>query len=42
MYDNKKEAQAKFNKYRETQWSHDEVYTHGSKMNKKVWAAAII
>ena len=42
MYHNKKEAQAKFNEYRETQGSHDEVYTDGSKMNKRVWAAAII
>ena len=27
------EAQAKFNEYRETQGSHDEVYSDGSKMN---------
>ena len=28
------EAQAKFNKLREAQGSHDEVYTDGSKMNE--------
>ena len=36
------EAQAKFNEYRETKESHDEVYTYGSKMNEKVGAAAVI
>ena len=36
------EAQAKFNKFREAQGSHDEVYTDGSKMNKRVGAAAVI
>ena len=36
------DAQAKFNEYREAQGSHDEVYTDGSKMNKRVGAAAII
>ena len=36
------EAQAKFNEYRETQVSHDEVYTDGSKMNKRMGAAAVI
>ena len=30
----RQEAQAKFNEYRETQGSHDEVYTDGSKMNE--------
>ena len=29
MYDNKKEAQIKFNEYRETQGSHGEFYTDG-------------
>ena len=36
------EAQAKFNEFREAQGSHDEVYTDGSKMNKRVGAAAVI
>ena len=36
------EAQAKFNEYRETQGSHDEVYTDGSKMNERVGAVAVI
>ena len=36
------EAQAKFNEFRETQGSHDEVYTDGSKMNERVGAAAVI
>ena len=36
------EAQAKFNEYRKAQGSHDEVYTDGSKMNKRVGAAAVI
>ena len=36
------EAQAKFNEFRETQGSHDEVYTDGSKMNEKMGAAAVI
>ena len=35
-------AQAKFNEYRETLGSHDEVYTDGSKINEKVGAAAVI
>ena len=30
----RQEAQAKFNEYHETQGSHDEVYTDGSKMNE--------
>ena len=38
----KQEAQAKFNEYHETQGSHDEVYTDGSKMNERVGAAAVI
>ena len=37
-----REAQAKFNEYREAQESHDEVTTDGSKMNERVGAAAII
>ena len=36
------EAQAKFNEFRESQGSHDEVYTDGSKMNERVGAAAVI
>ena len=32
----RQEAQAKFNEYRKSQWSHDEVYTDGSKMNERV------
>ena len=36
------EAQAKFNEFREAQGSHDEVFTDGSKMNKRVGAAAVI
>ena len=36
------EAQAKFNEFREAQGSHDEVYTDGSKMNERVWAAAVV
>ena len=35
-------AQAKFNEFREAQGSHDEVYTDGSKMNKRVGAAVVI
>ena len=38
----RQEAQAKFNEYHETQGSHDEVYTDGSKMNERVGAPAII
>ena len=38
----RQEAQAKFNEYHETQGSHDEVYTDGSKMNERVAAAAVI
>ena len=38
----RQEAQAKFNEYHETQWSHDEVYTDGLKMNEIVGAAAAI
>ena len=38
----RQEAQAKFNEYHETQGSHDEVYTDGSKMNERVGAAAVI
>ena len=38
----REEAQAKFNEYHESQGSHDEVYTYGSKMNERVEAAAII
>ena len=36
------EAQVGFNKYLEAQGSHDEVYTDGSKMNKRVGAAVVI
>ena len=36
------EAQAKFREYQETQGSHDEVLTDGSKMNERVGAAAVI
>ena len=36
------EAQAKFTEYHESQRSHDEVYTDGSKMNERVGAAAVI
>ena len=36
------EAQAKFNEYRESQGSHDEVYTDGSKMDERVGAAVVI
>ena len=38
----RQEAQVKFNEYHETQGSHDEVYTDGSKMNERVGAAAVI
>ena len=38
----RQEAQAKFNEYHETQGSHDEVYTDGSKMNERVRSAAVI
>ena len=38
----RQEAQAKFNEYRETQGSHDDVSTDGSKMNERVGAAAAI
>ena len=38
----REEAQAKFNEYHETQRSHDEVYTDGSKMNERVGAAGVI
>ena len=38
----RQEAQAKFNELCKAQGSHDEVYTDGSKMNKRVGAAAII
>ena len=38
----RQEAQAKFNEYHETEGSHDEVYTDGSKMNERVGAAAVI
>ena len=31
----------KFIEYRETQWSHDEVYMDGLKMNKIVWEVAV-
>ena len=37
----RQEAQSKFNYYRETQGSHDEVYTDGSKMNERVGAARV-
>ena len=36
------EAQTKFSEYCESQGSHDEVYTNGSKMNKRLGAAAVI
>ena len=36
------DAQAKFNEFRETQGSHDEVYSDGSKMDERVGAAAVI
>ena len=42
MHDLWKEAQAKFNEFREAQGSHDEVYTDGSKINEIVGAAAVI
>ena len=38
----RQEAQAKFNEYHETQGSHDEVHTDGSKMNERVGAVAVI
>ena len=38
----RQEAQAKFNEYRETEGSHDGVYTGGSKMNETVVAAAVM
>ena len=38
----RQEAQAKFNECHETQGSHDEVYTDGSKRNERVGAAAAI
>ena len=31
-----------FNKYREAQGSHDEVYTDGSKLNERMGAVAVI
>ena len=36
------EAQTKFDEYRDTLGSHDEVYTDGSKMDERVGAAAVI
>ena len=36
------EAQAKINEFRESQGSHDDVYTDGSKMKERVGAAAVI
>ena len=36
-----RQAQAKFNEFRETQGSHDEVYTDGSKMTERVGAGAV-
>ena len=38
----RQEAPAMFNEYRETQGSHDEVYTDDSKINERVGAAAVI
>ena len=38
----RQEAQAQFNEYHESQGSHDEVYTDGSKMDERVGAAAVI
>ena len=38
----RKEAQAKFNEYCGTLGPHDEVYTDGSKIDKRVGAAAVI
>ena len=38
----RKEAQGKFNEYREAQGSHDEVYNDGPKMNERVGAVAVI
>ena len=38
----KQESQTRFNKYRETQGSQDEVYTYGTKMNERVGAVAVI
>ena len=38
----REEAWAKFSEYRNAQGPHDEVYTDGSKINKKVGAAAVI
>ena len=38
----RQEAQSKFSEYHESQGSHDEVYTEGSKMNERVGAAVVI
>ena len=38
----REEAWAKFNEYRNGLGQHDEVYTDGSKINERVWAAAVI
>ena len=38
----REEAQAKFREYRDAQGPHDEVYTDGSKIDKRVGAAAVI
>ena len=38
----RQEVQAKFNEYRKTQGSHNDVYTDGSKTNGRVGAAAVI
>ena len=42
MYDLHTRSQAMFNEYCETQGSHYEVYTDGSKMSERVAAAAVI
>ena len=38
----REEAQAKFREYRDAQGPHDEVYTDGSKIDKRVGATAVI
>ena len=38
----RQEVQAKFNEYNETQGSHSEVYTDGSKLNERVGAVVVI
>ena len=38
----RQKAPAKFNEYREAQWSNNEVYSDGSKTNGRLGAAAVI